>query len=66
MHDLRHETYLQRLQPLREVRINKDDIEEDGAGFSAVQGSIGVYVEDADEYDTILFAKKDYYNETGI
>ena len=39
-----------------------DDVEEDGAGFVSVKGSLGVYIEEADEYDTILFAMKDYYN----
>ena len=43
-----------------------DDVEEDGTSFSSVQGSMGVYVEDADEYDAILFAKKGYYNELDI
>ena len=42
-------------------RSRFDDVEEDGAGFLSVKGSLGVYVEDADEYDTILFARKDYY-----
>ena len=34
-----------------------DDVEEDGAGFISVKGSMGVYVENEDEYDTILFAR---------
>ncbi len=47
-----------------------DDVEEDDAGFVSVKGSVGIYVEDADEdeyeYDTILFAKKDHYSDTDI
>jgi hypothetical protein len=43
-----------------------DDVEEDGAGFISVKGSMGVYVENEDEYDTILFARKDYYSDNGI
>lgn len=45
-----------------------DDAEEDDAGFISVKGSVGVYVEDADEdeYYTILFAKKDHYSDTDI
>ncbi|MBE6874228.1 MAG: hypothetical protein E7493_10025 [Ruminococcus albus] len=47
-----------------------DDVEEDDAGFISVKGSVGIYVEDADEdedeYDTILFAKKDHYSDTDI
>ena len=43
-----------------------EDVEEDGAGFLSVEGSVGVYVEDADEYDTILFARKDYYSDMDI
>ena len=43
-----------------------DDVEEDGAGFLSVKGSLGVYVEDADEYDTILFARKDYYSDADM
>jgi hypothetical protein len=40
-----------------------DDIVEDGAGFISLAGSVGVYKEttDQEEYDTILFARKDYY-----
>ena len=40
-----------------------DDVGEDGAGFISLDGSVGVYKETTDqpEYDTILFAKKDYY-----
>ena len=40
-----------------------DDILEDGAGFISVSGSVGVYKETTDqtEYDTILFARKNYY-----
>ena len=47
-------------------RARFDDVEEDGAGFLSVKGSLGVYVEDADEYDTILFARKDYYSDEEI
>ena len=43
-----------------------DDVEEDGAGFISVKGLLGVYVENEDEYDTILFARKDYYSDNGI
>ena len=43
-----------------------DDVKEDGAGFISVKGSMGVYVENEDEYDTILFARKDYYSDNGI
>ncbi len=43
-----------------------DDAEEDDAGFMSVKGSAGIYVEDADEYDTVLFAKKDHYSDTDI
>ena len=45
-----------------------DDAKEDDAGFMSVKGSVGIYVEDADEdeYDTILFAKKDHYSATDI
>ena len=39
-----------------------DDTEEDGAGFESIKGSMGVYVDEADEYDTILFARKGYYD----
>ena len=44
------ETYDEVLEFFRE---RYDDIGEDDAGFLSVQGSMGVYVEDADEYDTI-------------
>ncbi len=41
-----------------------DDIEEDVDGFISHKGSIGVYVENEDDYiDAILFAKKNYYND---
>lgn len=45
-----------------------DDVEEDDTGFMSVKGSVGICVEDADEdeYDTILFAKKDHYSDTDI
>ena len=43
-----------------------DDVEEDDAGFVSAKGSVDIYVEDADEYDTILFAKKDHYSDTDI
>lgn len=43
-----------------------DDVEEDDAGLISVKGSLGVYVEDDDEYDAILFARKDYYRDADI
>ncbi len=43
-----------------------DDTQEDGAGFMTVKGSMGVYVDEADEYDTILFARKGYYDELDV
>ncbi len=43
-----------------------DDTKEDGAGFMTVSGAMGVYVDEADEYDTILFARKGYYGDPDI
>ena len=43
-----------------------DDTQEDGVGFMTVKGSMGVYVDEADEYDTILFARKGYYDELDV
>ena len=31
-----------------------------------VKGSMGVYVDEADEYDMILFARKGYYDELDV
>lgn len=51
-------------QILEFLKNKYDDIEEDGNGFISREGSIGVYIEnDDDNIDTILFAKKNYYND---
>ena len=41
-----------------------DDVEEDGACFMSARGSMGVYVDESEDgYDTILFARKGYYDD---
>lgn len=51
-------------QLLKYFKSIYDDIEEDECGFISKIGSIGVYIEnDEDRIDSILFGRKDYYNE---
>lgn len=41
-----------------------DDVEEDGSGFISARGAMGVYVDESEDgYDTILFARKGYYDD---
>lgn len=54
-------TYSEALEYFKELF---DDIEEDDYGFTTEKGSIGVYIENDDDIiDSILFGKKNYYNE---